>query len=241
MRHEFSLLKKLGIIGGMSWVSTQQYYRLINKKVNEVRGRQHSAPLIVSSVNFQDIVNAQTRGDWHTAGVILADCAKELESVGCGAFLIASNTMHKVYEQTQKAVAMPGINIFDVTAKAINASGCKKIGLLGTRYTMQDPFFRDAYHARGIDVIVPEGNDAHALNEIIFKELIHEIVLPQSKLVCKGIVERLSKLGADAVILGCTEIEWVLKQEDVSVKIFDTTCLHATSAADWLLQTNSGT
>jgi aspartate racemase len=236
MRHEFSLLKKLGIIGGMSWVSTQQYYRLINKKVNEVRGRQHSAPLLISSVNFQDIVNSQTRGDWQTAGEILADCAKELETAGCGAFLIASNTMHKVYEQTQNAVTIPGINIFDVTAKAINASGFKKLGLLGTRYTMSDPFFRDAYNARGIDIIGPQGQDAHALNEIIFKELIHEIVLPQSKLICKNIVERLSAKGADAVILGCTEIEWIIKQEDVPLNVFDTTNLHATAAADWLLK-----
>ena len=219
----------------MSWVSTQQYYRLINKLINESRGRQHSAPLFIASVNFQDIVNAQARGDWQGAGTILAACATGLASAGCGAFLIASNTMHMVYQQTQNAVSIPGINIFDVTAAAIKASNLKNIALLGTRYTMSDPFFKDAYKARGISIMVPEANDAYTVNEIIFKELIHETIRPESKKACQGIVERLKDRGAEAVILGCTEIEWILKPEDVAVTLFDTTELHARAAADWLL------
>jgi aspartate racemase len=219
----------------MSWVSTQQYYRLINKFVNESRGRQHSAPLFIASVNFQDIVNAQTRGDWQAAGAILIECAKGLASAGSGAFLIASNTMHMVYQQTQNAVSIPGINIFDVTAKAIKAAKLEKIALLGTRYTMSNPFFKEAYKSRGIDIMVPDGNDAHTVNEIIFKELIHETIRPESKKACQSVVERLKTRGAEAVILGCTEIEWILKPEDVSLTLFDTTELHARAAADWLL------
>ncbi len=219
----------------MSWVSTQQYYRYINQFVNQSRGRQHSAQLFIGSVNFQDIVNAQNRGDWQAAGDILAVCARGLEAAGCTAFLIASNTMHLVYQHTQKAVDMPGINIFDATAAAINASNHKKFALLGTRYTMSDPFFREAYLSRGIDIIVPEKDDAHALNEIIFKELIHEVIRPESKAICQNMVERLKARGADAVILGCTEIEWILKPADVSLPLFDTTKLHAKAAADWLL------
>ena len=220
----------------MSWVSTQQYYRLINKFVNETRGRQHSAPLFIASVNFQDIVNAQTRGDWQGAGILLAECATSLASTGCGAFLIASNTMHRVYQQIQDAVDIPGINIFDITATAIKKSHFKKIALLGTRYTMSDPFFKDAYQARGIDIMIPEDNDALAVNEIIFKDLIHEIIKPESKAAFQKVVERLKYRGVEAVILGCTEIEWILKPEDVSVPLFDTTELHARAAADWLLE-----
>jgi len=229
------MLKKLGIIGGMSWVSTQQYYRLINKLVNESLGRQHSASLLIESVNFQDIISAQIRGDWHRAGLILGDSAKALASVGCGTFLIASNTMHMVFEQTQQAVSIPGINIFDVTAAAINDSKFTKIALLGTRYTMSDPFFRVAYKSRGIDIMVPDGSDAQIVNDIIFKELIHEIIRPESKAACKVVVERLMDRGADAVILGCTELEWILKQEDVYATLFNTTELHSKAAAAWLL------
>jgi len=228
-------VKKLGIIGGMSWVSTQQYYRHINKRVNERLGRQHSARLTVASVNFQDIVSAQNRGDWHSAGLILADCARDLASTGCGAFLIASNTMHMVYDQTQQAVSIPGINIFDVTASAIVKSKIDKVALIGTRYTMNDPFFRNAYKTRGIDTMVPDDKDAHIINEIIFKELIHEVVRSDSKKLFINIIDRLTKRGADAVILGCTEIGWLLKEGDVPTLLFDTTELHANAATDWLL------
>jgi aspartate racemase len=144
--------------------------------------------------------------------------------------------MHRVYQQIQDAVDIPGINIFDITATAIKKSHFKKIALLGTRYTMSDPFFKDAYQARGIDIMIPEDNDALAVNEIIFKELIHEIIKPESKAAFQKVVERLKYRGVEAVILGCTEIEWILKPEDVSVPLFDTTELHARAAADWLLE-----
>lgn len=233
---EIKLEKPLGIIGGMSWVSTQQYYRQINLQINAALGKQHSAPLVVSSVNFQEIIHLQTRGDWDSAGQILAHHGEALERAGCGAFLIASNTMHKTYAHVKRALTIPGINIFDATSAAIRATDLKSVALLGTRYTMTDPFYRDEYKKRGIDVITPDGNDGRIVNEIIFKELIHDVVRTESKAAFVGVIERLIKKGAQAVILGCTEIELLIKPGDVSLPTFDTTALHAQAASEWLLQ-----
>jgi len=219
----------------MSWASTLQYYRRINTLINKSRGRQYSAPLVVTSVNFQDIIDAQTRDDWQAAGQILEDCARGLAATGCGTFLIASNTMHKVYEQVMQSVNIPGINIFDVTAAAIKESKYKKIALLGTRYTMYDPFFREAYKSREIDIIVPESKDAHAINMIIFKELIHDKISYESKNVCHDIIGRLINKGVEGIILGCTELESIFIENEASITMFNTAELHANAAAKWLL------
>jgi aspartate racemase len=227
--------KILGILGGLSWVSTQEYYRLINEEVNRRRGRQHSADLLVASVDFQEIVDAQVRGDWAKAGAVLAEKARGLELAGAGAFLIASNTMHLVFEAVQAAVASPGLAIFDAVAAAAKAGGHRRLGLLGTRYTMNNAFFNAAYASRDLEVLSPAPADAVKMNEIIFKELIHGRIRPESKAAYQQVVSKLASAGATAVILGCTEIPLLLRQEDCETPLLDTTALHASRAAEWLL------
>jgi aspartate racemase len=225
----------LGIIGGMSWVSTQAYYRLVNEQVAAARGRQHSAELLVASVDFQPIVDAQARGDWARAGEILADRGRALERAGATVFLIASNTMHLVYDAVRTAVSIPGLDIFDATAGALRGSGMRRVGLLGTRYTMSHPFFVEAYARRGVEVLVPKADDAKLVNEIIFRELIHGRVEAASVARYRDVVARLGAAGAEAVVLGCTQISLLLKPGDTELPLFDTTALHASMAAGWLL------
>ena len=227
--------RSLGIIGGMSWVSTAEYYRQLNRAVGTARGRQHSADLWLASVDFQEIVDAQVSGAWDQAGELLAEKARGLERAGAGAFLIASNTMHKVLAQVKNAVAIPPLDIFDATATAVLARGLVRVGLLGTRYTMSDGFFREEYRRRGVDVFVPEPDDAHSVNEIIFRELIHGIVTPESVTLYASVIGRLAAAGAEGVILGCTEINLLVPTAGGPLPIFDTTALHVAAAAQWLL------
>lgn len=246
-RRHGNTMNTLGIIGGLSWASTQQYYRLINEEINRVRGRQASAELLIRSINFQPVIDAQVRNDWNAAAALLCDAARDLERGGAKAFLIASNTMHLVYDQVHDAVEIPGLNIFDATAAQIHAKGLHQVGLLGTRYTMNLSFFREEYARRGIDVIVPEAKDAARVNEVIFKELIHNQVRPESQRLIWDMMAKLHKSGADGVILGCTELELLMVGErpqtstpDIrDISIFDTTALHAMSAAQWLIGTSS--
>lgn len=169
-------LRTLGILGGMSWVSTVQYYRMINEQVGAALGRQHSASLLVMSQDFQPIVDAQSAGRWEQAGDMLTAQARSLKAGGAQGWLIASNTMHKVFDHIAAAVDLPGLNIFDATASAIVARGISRVALLGTRYTMVDPFFRQQYSQRGVEVLTPEGSAAERVNSIIFHELIHNRV-----------------------------------------------------------------
>ncbi|NBQ52285.1 MAG: amino acid racemase [Proteobacteria bacterium] len=235
-------MNTLGIIGGLSWASTQQYYRLINEEINRVRGRQASAQLLIRSIDFQPVIDAQVRNDWNAAGAFLCEAARDLERGGAKAFLIASNTMHLVYNQVCDAVSIPGLNIFDATAGQITAKGLHKVGLLGTRYTMSLSFFREEYARRGIDVIVPEAKDAARVNAVIFKELIHNQVRPESQKLIWDVMARLRDAGADGVILGCTELELLITEDSVNsnddpgkLPIFDTTVHHTKVAAEWLL------
>lgn len=236
-------MNTLGIIGGLSWASTQQYYRLINEEINRVRGRQASAQLSIRSIDFQPVIDAQVRNDWNAAGAFLCEAARDLERGGAKAFLIASNTMHLVYNQVCDAVSIPGLNIFDATAGQITAKGLHKVGLLGTRYTMSLSFFREEYARRGIDVIVPEAKDAARVNAVIFKELIHNQIKPESKTLIWDVMARLRDAGAEGVILGCTELELLTgDRPQIStpfledIQVYDTTALHAMAAAQWLLE-----
>lgn len=223
----------LGLLGGMSWVSTEHYYRGLNEGVSAARGRQHSAELLLASVDFQPIVDLQVKGDWSATGAILAERARGLERGGAGAFLIASNTMHLVYEQVREAVSIPGLDIFDASAAAVTARGLREVGLLGTRYTMSHAFYRDQYEKRGVKIRVPQGEDARRVNEIIFRELIHGVVKESSRDFYRGVVER---LGGDGVILGCTEIGILLKDGDIKgLPVIDTTKAHVAAGLSWLL------
>lgn len=228
--------RQLGIIGGMSWASSLTYYRIINEAYAAARGGQHSAPMLLASIDFQPIVKAQSLGDWHQAGHILADAAQSLERGGADAFMIASNTMHLVAGQVAAAVSIPLLNIFDATAQAIKKAGLSRIGLLGTRYTMSHPFFLDQFARRGIEVVVPAERDAVKVNDIIFKELIKNTVTPASKRYFQEIIHKLSAAGAEGAVLGCTEIGLLIGAGDADVPIFDTAAVHAAMGVHWLLQ-----
>ena len=225
----------LGIIGGLSWASTQIYYRLINESYGTIRGGQSSAPLLLASVDFQPIVNAQSRGDWSKAGAILADAGIRLERAGASALRIASNTMHLVVDQISSAIKVPILNIFDATAAAIKSAGMSKVGILGTRYTMSDPFFAEQYKLRGVQVVSPSKADAGRVNEIIFRELIRNQISDDSRTYFEQVVRRMADDGAEGVIMGCTEISLLLDPKNSPVSLFDTTSLHASVGVDWLL------
>jgi len=228
----------LGIIGGLSWASTIQYYRLINLEINRALGRQASAELMVRSVDFQPVIDAQTRGDWQAAGEILVAAARDLERGGAKAFLIASNTMHSCYDQVAREVGIPGINIFDALCETLREKKIDRALLLGTRYTMGMPFYRNEYQRRGIDVTTPEEADARRVNEIIFRELIHDRVRPDSVRYFHELIEREAARGTRAVILGCTELELLARARDASLacQIIDTTSCHASAAAKWMMR-----
>lgn len=219
----------------MSWASTQDYYRLINQKIQAHRGRQNSAEILISSVNFQEIIDFQVKNQWGLAGNLLAAKAKNLEQAGASAFLIASNTMHKTLTDILKHVKMPVLNIFDGTSNSIREKNFKHVGLLGTRYTMNDPFFKAEYAKRGISTITPNMADATKINEIIFKELIHGIVKDESRVALRTISQRLVDEGAEGVILGCTELPLLVELKKESVHYFDTTEIHADMAVKWLI------
>lgn len=227
--------RQLGIIGGMSWASSLIYYRSINEAYAAARGGQHSAPILLASVDFQPVVKAQSRGDWQGAGEILARTAQALERAGAGAFMIASNTMHLVATQVSAAVSIPIINIFDATVPAIKKARLKKIGLLGTRYTMSQPFFREQFEAHGLEVVVPVDQDALQINEIIFRELIKNQINPAAKNFFLDVLKKFTANGVDGVVLGCTEIGLLIKPGDVAMPLFDTAVLHANMGAQWLL------
>lgn len=234
------MTRTLGIIGGLSWVSTEHYYRLINQEVGRRLGRQHSANLQIASPDFQPVVDAQVRGDWDKLGERLSESARGLERAGASAFLIASNTMHVVYEQVAARVDIPGLNIFDATATAIRQAGLTHVGLLGTRYTMSMPYFVEKYAERGITLVKPAPAAAARVNEIIFKELIHGVVKPESAAYYRSVVEDLKAVGTNGVILGCTEISLLLPadpdlEKSLGARLFDTTALHAAAAVEWLL------
>jgi aspartate racemase len=227
----------VGIIGGLSWASTIQYYRLVNLEINRALGRQASAEILLRSVDFQPIVDAQVRDDWQAAGKILTAAARDLESGGARAFLIASNTMHLVYDHIAREVGIPGINIFDATCEALREKQIDRALILGTRYTMGMQFYRDEYRRRGIDVAVPDETDARRVNEIIFRELIHGRVNAGSAAYLRGLVAGAAANGTKAVILGCTELDLLLDDRDKipGCAIIDTTSCHARAAAKWML------
>lgn len=226
-------MKTIGLIGGMSWESTQTYYRLINVAIREKLGGLHSARLVLYSVDFHDIEVLQRRGDWQAAGVLLAQAAQSLQAAGADMVVICTNTMHKVAQQVQAAVSIPLLHIADPTAHAIRAAGYQRVALLGTRFTMEQDFYRARLEQEhGLQVIVPEQNERDAVHRIIYEELCLGQIKPESKAAYLDIIRQLQARGAQAVILGCTEISLLVQQADLDLPLFDTTALHATAAAD---------
>ena len=226
-------MKTIGLIGGMSWESTQTYYRLINQAIREKLGGLHSARLVLYSVDFHDIEVLQRQGDWQAAGVLLAQAAQALQAAGADMVVICTNTMHKVAEQVQAAVSIPLLHIADPTAQAVRAAGYQRIALLGTRFTMEQDFYRARLEQQhGLQVIVPEQNERDTVHRIIYEELCLGQIKPESKAAYLDIIRQLQARGAQAVILGCTEISLLVQQADLDLPLFDTTALHAIAAAD---------
>ncbi len=226
-------MKTIGLIGGMSWESTVPYYRLINETIKQRLGGLHSAKLVLVSVDFHDIERLQHTGDWEAAGAMLAAAARSLEAAGADFVVLCTNTMHKVAHLIEAAVGIPLLHIADPTAAGIKQAGHSTVGLIGTRFTMEQAFYRDRLSMRhGLAVIVPDADDRATIHRIIYDELCLGVVLPESRNAYRHIMQSLVAQGAQAIILGCTEVSLLVSQEDASVPLFDTTAMHALAAAD---------
>jgi len=224
-------MKTLGLIGGVSWESTTVYYQLLNRLARQRLGGQHSAKLILWSVDFAPIAAMQAAGEWDAATAVMVDAARRLEGAGADALLICANTMHRMADEVRAAVAIPLIHVADATAQAILAAGRQRPLLLATRFTMEQAFYRDRLSAKGVDAIIPPGEDRERLHAIIFDELVQGRFEPASREAVIAIARRaVERDGADGVILGCTEFGLLVKAEDFSVPMLDTTEIHAEAA-----------
>jgi aspartate racemase len=223
-------MKTIGLLGGMSWESTQSYYRAINEAVREQLGGLHSAKIVLYSVDFAEIEALQVRGDWDKAGQLLAAAASAVERAGADFLVICTNTMHKVVPAIAAGISMPILHIADATADELIAQGVKQVGLLGTRFTMEQAFYKDRLMARGIAVVVPDQADRDRVNRVIYEELCLGVIKADSRARYLDIIHRLQLQGAEAVILGCTEIALLVQQSDTPVALFDTTAIHAQQA-----------
>lgn len=229
-------MKTIGLIGGMSWESSVTYYRLINEGVKARLGGLHSARLILYSVDFDDIERLQREGNWFAAGELLAAAARALEAAGADVLVLCTNTMHKVAAAIEAAVAIPLLHVADPTGAAINRTALVTVGLLGTRFTMEQDFYRDRLSERhGLKVLVPPADEREIIHRVIYEELCLGKRVEESRVRYLRIIENLAARGAEAIILGCTEISLLVGQEDSVVPLFDTTALHAYSAVDWAL------
>lgn len=229
-------MKTIGLIGGMSWESTIPYYRQINEAIKERLGGLHSARIVLYSVDFHEIERLQRAENWEAAGAILANAARSLEAAGAAFLVLCTNTMHKVASSIESAVTIPLLHIADATASEIKRAGHSTVGLLGTRFTMEQAFYRDRLSDRhGLRVIVPGAEDREIIHGIIYDELCLGIVKAESRSAYRKIMRQLASQGAEAIILGCTEISLLVNQQDSNVPLFDTTAIHARLAADQAL------
>lgn len=229
-------MKTIGLIGGMSWESTLSYYRLINEGVKQALGGLHSARLMLYSVDFHDIEALQRSGDWDAAGALLADAARALERGGADCVVLCTNTMHKVAGQIEAAVSIPLLHIADATGVAIHAAGLSRVGLLGTRFTMEQDFYRKHLIDRhGLEVLIPGETERARVHQVIYEELCLGRIEASSREAYRQVIAGLVARGAQAIILGCTEISLLVDASDASVPLFDTTAIHAHAAVRWAL------
>ncbi|PNH96319.1 aspartate/glutamate racemase family protein [Vibrio diazotrophicus] len=224
-------MKTIGMLGGMSWESTVSYYKAINEGVKQALGGLHSAKIALYSVNFDEIEQLQRVGDWDKAGVILGDAAKSIQAGGADFLLICTNTMHKVLPQIEKKIDIPVLHIADATANKLIEDGISKVGLLGTAFTMEQDFYKRRISEKfGIEVIVPEHEEREVVHRVIYDELCQGQILSESREHYITIIDNLRRAGAEAVILGCTEIALLVEQQHTQVKLYDTTKIHAEEA-----------
>lgn len=229
-------MKTIGLIGGMSWESTIEYYRIINELVSKRLGGLNSGKILLYSVNFQEIADLQHENKWDELTEIMIDIAQKLEKAGADVVLICTNTMHKMADEVQKSINIPLLNIIDVTAEKIKEMGLKKVGLLGTKFTMEDDFYKGRLKRKhGIDVLIPDEEGRQIVHDVIYNELCKGRIKEFSKEKFKRIIADLASKGAEGVILGCTEIPLLIKQEDCDIPIFDTTMIHAEAAVNFAL------
>lgn len=229
-------MKTIGLIGGMSWESTVTYYREINEAIKERLGGLHSARIVLYSVDFHEIERLQHAGDWDAAGALLGAAARSLEAAGAEFLVLCTNTMHKVAPAIEQAVAIPLLHIADPTATQIKAAGHSTVGLLGTRFTMEQAFYRERLETRhGLRVIIPNDEDRATVHRVIYDELCLGEIKPESRAVYRRIMADMAAQGAEAIILGCTEISLLVGPQDADVPLFDTTAIHARVAAEYAL------
>lgn len=228
-------MKTIGLIGGITWLSTMDYYRLLNQKINEQLGGVSSAKLIISSVNFDEIKTLTFADDWDGLTVIMSKEAKRLEEAGADCIIIGANTMHNIADQVQASIHIPLIHVAVETGKEITKLQLKKVALLGTKYTMQLPFYKNKLAEQGIETIIPNETDIEYINSAIYNEMGKGIFLPERKEEFISIIHQLKSDGAEGIILGCTEIPILIKQEDIPIPVFDTTAIHATAAVNFAL------
>ena len=224
-------MKTLGLIGGMSWESTVTYYQVINETIKKELGGLHSAKILLYSVDFDEIEKYQSSGDWEKSADVLADAAVRLENAGADYIVICTNTMHKVVPEISKRISIPIIHIAEATADKLKEHNIKTVGLLGTKYTMTQDFYKSKLIEAGLNVIVPNDTDAETINSVIYEELCLGEIRSESKEKYLDIIRKMKNAGAQGVILGCTEIGLLIQQNDTDLPIFDTTLIHAEKAA----------
>lgn len=228
-------MKTIGLIGGITWQSTILYYQVLNTLAAERLGGKHSAKCIIHSVQFEEISRLQKEGRWDLLDEMMANAAKSLENAGVDCILICANTMHLTIDAIRKQVTIPVIHIAEATAQQIVSKKLKTVALLGTKYTMEKDFYKDVLASFGIKTLIPNAEDRDEIHRVIYDELSKGELHPTSKKYYLEVIHRMEQAGAEGIILGCTEIPLLIKQEDVSVPVFDTTTIHATKAMDFAL------
>ena len=229
-------MRTIGLIGGMSWESTASYYRLINEQIKAKLGGLHSARLVLYSVDFHDVERLQMAGEWDAAGAMLADAGCALEAAGAKFLVLCTNTMHKVSAAIEEATTIPLLHVADATAGAVQAAGLTRVGLLGTRFTMEEDFYRNRLSfPHGVEVLVPEAADRDLVHRVIYEELCLGKISADSRAAYRHVIARLVARGAQGIILGCTEIGLLIGADDVDVPLFDTTEIHASAAVEFAL------
>jgi aspartate racemase len=228
-------MKTVGLIGGLTWLSTAEYYRVLNQLVNAKEGGVHSAKIVLYSVDFAEIKTLTENNDWNGIATIISKAATGLQLAGADCILIGANTMHKIADEIQAAVTIPVIHIADAVAAAVNKKGLKKIALLGTKYTMQLDFYKNRLKTKGIEVIIPAEADIEYINNSIYEEFSKNIFLNGTKQQYLRIMNEMMQQGAEGFILGCTEIPILIKPEDIKATLFDTIQIHCNAAVDFAL------
>lgn len=228
-------MKTIGLVGGTGWVSTVEYYRIINHEVNALRGGQNTAKILLYSVDFGEIDALEAKGDFDGVGALLIEASQKLTAIGADCILLCANTMHMHAERVQSAISVPLIHIAEATAGQIRKKAMKKVGLLGTKWTMEREFYLKKLNDAGIEVLVPEKVERDFVHRTIHEELVKSLFLPKSKQHFLEIMRKLQTLGAEGVILGCTEIPLLIKQEDTDLHVFDTTRIHSLAAVEFAL------